>query len=70
MNKDLYYKIRKLDDAMAKALDALYDVKKSIDKLEGDKCGTIDNGKLIINGVEYPIQNFKVSWSNNLQDEY
>lgn len=69
MNKDIYYKMRKLDDAMAKALDALYDVKKAIDD-DGKEKAWFDNGKIIVNGVEYPIENFTIEWKHSsLRDE-
>lgn len=65
MNKDIYYKFRILDDAMAKVLDALHDLKRAMDDAENKTTknkAKFNNGNLVINGVEYPVENFTVEW--------
>lgn len=68
MNKEIIHKFKQLDDALAVALNQLYELKKAIEE-DGKEKMWFDNGKIIVNGVEYPIQNFSIEWKSK-QLEY
>lgn len=63
MNKDILYKINILQVQAETLLEAVMNLKKAIEN-EGKEKAWFDNGKVIINGVEYPIANFTVEWHN------
>lgn len=63
-------KIIRLDAALGEVMNELHELKKAIDEGEQKQAMAFKDGKVVVNGVEYPIENFTVTWKNkNLVDE-
>ena len=64
MNKDILYKLEHCELAIERARAALENLREAIYK-DGKETAWFDNGKIIINGIEYPILDFKIEWTAN-----
>lgn len=69
MNKEILNKLRQLSKDLDKLTDTFLELSDTIHD-EGKEKAWFDNGKIIVNGVEYPIENFTVEWKHSsLRDE-
>lgn len=63
-------KIMRLDSALGEVMNELHELKKAIDEDGERQAMAFKDGKIIVNGVEYPISNFTVTWKHSqVEDE-
>ena len=62
MNKDILYKLEHCELAVERARIAVENLRKAIENASKE-VAWFDNGKIIVNGQEYPIMDFKIEWT-------